>query len=61
MPDLNGNVITIHPMNHDFYVVGAEGDMKIALTDDKGRFWFMPVNAINRIAEEKQLWQLRPV
>jgi len=35
MPDLNGNEITIHPMNHVFYAVGAEGDMTLALTDDE--------------------------
>lgn len=35
MPDLNGNAITIHPMNHDFYAVGTEGDMTLALTDDE--------------------------
>ncbi len=35
LPDLNGNVITIHPMNHVFYAQGAEGDMTIVLTDDE--------------------------
>jgi len=35
MPDLNGNVITIHPMNHVFYAVGAEGDMNIVLSDEE--------------------------
>jgi hypothetical protein len=35
MPEMNGNVITIHPMNHDFYAAGAEGDMTLALTDDE--------------------------
>ena len=34
LPDLNGSVITIHPMNHVFYAQGAEGDMTIVLTDD---------------------------
>ncbi len=35
LPDLNGNVITIHPMNHAFFAQGAEGDMSIVLTDEK--------------------------
>jgi hypothetical protein len=35
LPDLNGNVITIHPMNHAFYAQGAEGDMSIVLTDEE--------------------------
>ena len=35
LPALNGNVITIHPMNHVFYAVGAEGDMTLVLTDDE--------------------------
>ncbi len=35
LPDLNGNVITIHPMNHVFYAQGAEGDMTIVLTDEE--------------------------
>jgi hypothetical protein len=35
LPDLNGNVITLHPMNHVFYAQGAEGDMTIVLTDEE--------------------------
>jgi len=35
LPDLNGNVVTIHPMIHAFYAQGAEGDMTIALTDEE--------------------------
>jgi len=35
LPDLNANVITIHPMNHVFYATGAEGDMTIVLTDEE--------------------------
>ena len=35
LPDLNGNIITIHPMNHVFYAQGAEGNMTIALTDEE--------------------------
>ncbi len=35
LPELNGDVITIHPMNHFFYTQGSEGDMKIVLTDEE--------------------------
>lgn len=35
MPNLDGNVITIHPMNHVFHVVGAEGEMTIVLSDEQ--------------------------
>jgi len=35
LPDLNGNVVTIHPMIHAFYAQGSEGDMTIALTDEE--------------------------
>ena len=35
LPDLNGNVITIHPMIHAFYAQGSEGDMSIVLTDEE--------------------------
>ena len=34
-PVLNGNVITIHPMNHVFYAQGADGYMTIVLTDEE--------------------------
>lgn len=34
-PDLNPNVVTIHPMIHAFYAQGADGDMTIALTDEE--------------------------
>ena len=32
---LNGNVITIHPMNNVFYAQGTEGYMTIVLTDEE--------------------------
>jgi hypothetical protein len=35
LPDLNGNLVTIHPMNHAFFAQGAEGDMSMVLTDEE--------------------------
>lgn len=35
LPDLNGSVVTLHPMIHAFYADGAEGDMTMVLTDDE--------------------------
>lgn len=35
LPDISGDYIIIHPMNHSFHVSGANGDVTMTLTDEK--------------------------
>lgn len=35
LPDVSGDYIVLHPMNHMFYLSGANGDVSITLTDEK--------------------------
>jgi hypothetical protein len=35
LPDINGDYIIIHPMNHAFFIVGADGDVRMSLVNDE--------------------------
>jgi hypothetical protein len=34
LPKIRSDAIILHPMNHEFHIQGAEGDVSAVLTDD---------------------------
>lgn len=35
LPDINRDYVIIHPMNHAFFIAGADGEVRMSLFDDK--------------------------